>query len=288
LSRIPTHALITDNQWKHLRRWIPSPPSRGRPITRSRRVLLDGIAWRVRVGAPWRFLPESAFGPWQTVYWLFRTWQLEGIWPMLLKTIRTFLDAAGRLTWDISIDSTVVRAHQHAAGAAARPVPDEPDDHAIGKSRGGRTTKVHAATDNAQTGLAMILTAGQAADSPRLRPLLDRVRVPRPGPGRPRTRPRRVMADKAYTSKANRAHLRKRGIQAVIPEKKDQRRNRQAKGRAGGRPPAFDTEAYKDRNTVERFFNRLKRFRAVATRYDKLAVRYEATVQVAMILDWKP
>jgi transposase len=134
----------------------------------------------------------------------------------------------------------------------------------------------------------MTMTAGQAADSPQFRPLLERIRVARPGPGRPRTRPHRAMADKAYTSKANRAYLRRRGIQAVIPEKKDQRRNRKAKGRAGGRPPAFDREAYKDRNTVERFFNRLKRFRAVATRYDKLAIRYQATVHVAMILDWKP
>ncbi|HEX2145401.1 MAG TPA: IS5/IS1182 family transposase, partial [Glycomyces sp.] len=71
------------------------------------------------------------------MYWLFRTWQLEGIWPMLLKTIHTFLDVAGRLTWDVSIDSTVVRAHQHAPGAAARPVTGEPADHAIGSSRGG-------------------------------------------------------------------------------------------------------------------------------------------------------
>lgn len=288
MSRVPAHAVLTDKQWEHLRKWIPSPASTGRPITRSRRVLLDGVAWRVRTGAPWRFLPEDAFGPWETVYWLFRTWQLKGIWPMLLKAILTFLDTAGRLTWDVSVDATIVRVHQHAAGAPSRPVPGEPDDHAIGKSRGGRTTKIHTAADNAQVGLSMTMTAGQAGDSPRLRPLLERIRVPRPGPGRPRTRPRRVMADKAYTSRKNRAYLRKRGIQAVIPEKKDQRRNRQAKGRSGGRPPKFDREAYKDRNTVERFFNRLKRFRAVATRYDKLAVRYEATVQVAMILDWKP
>ena len=78
------------------------------------------------------------------------------------------------------------------------------------------------------------------------------------------------MADKAYSSKANRAYLRGRGIKAVIPVKDDQKANRRKRGSAGGRPPAFDAERYKDRNTVERAFNKLKAFRAVATRYDKL------------------
>jgi transposase len=106
------------------------------------------------------------------------------------------------------------------------------------------------------------ITAGQRSDGPQFQPVLDRVNVPRPGPGRPRTRPVRVLADKAYPSRANRAYLRRRGIQAVIPEKQDQRRNRQAKGRQGGRPPVFDREAYQQRNTIERTIGRLKRFRA--------------------------
>jgi transposase len=74
----------------------------------------------------------------------------------------------------------------------------------------------------------------------------------------------------------------------VIPEKQDQRRNRIAKGIRGGRPPVFDPEAYKERNTVERTIGRLKRYRAVSTRFDKLAVRYEATIQVAILIDRTP
>jgi transposase len=65
--------VLTDKQWEHLRKWLPAPAATGRPITRSRRVLLDGIAWRTRTGAPWRFTPEAAFGPWETVYGLLRT-----------------------------------------------------------------------------------------------------------------------------------------------------------------------------------------------------------------------
>jgi transposase len=114
-------------------------------------------------------------------------------------------------------------------------------------------------------------------------PLMGRLRIRRLGRGRPRTRPSRLLADKAYSNRAIRSHLRRRRIKATIPEKSDQQKARLTKGSAGGRPPAFDTEAYKRRNTVERTNNKLKAFRAVAMRTDKREFVFNGTVDVASI-----
>lgn len=119
-----------------------------------------------------------------------------------------------------------------------------------------------------------------------LLPLLGQLRVERIGRGRPRTRPDAVRGDKAYSSRAIRAHLRGRRIRAVISEPADQAGHRQRRGSRGGRPPGFDAVDYRNRNVVERGFAIMKQWRGLATRYDKLAICYRAAVVLNAIIHW--
>jgi transposase len=110
---------LTEAQWAVLEPLLPRGKKPGRPPVRSKRKLIDGIRFRTRTGIPWRDLPER-YGPWQTVYTLFRRWQRDGTWHRIFEQLQARADAEGLITWDVSVDSTVARAHQHAAGARKR------------------------------------------------------------------------------------------------------------------------------------------------------------------------
>ena len=156
----------------------------------------------------------------------------------------------------------------------------------MGRSRGGVTTKIHLVADSHCRPIARVTSAGQRHDSLAFTAVMADIRIRRRRGGRPRTRPDRVLADKAYSTRKIRITLRSRGIKATIPEPANQIAGRASRGSAGGRPPRFDKEIYKDRNTVERAINRLRGYRGVATRYDKREFVYKGTIDVASIMIW--
>ncbi|MFJ9822349.1 IS5 family transposase [Streptomyces sp. NPDC101151] len=173
-------------------------------------------------------------------------------------------------------------AHHPAAPAGGGGAAGE----ALGCSRGGLTTRIHIATEGRYRPLSLVITPGQRADCTQFEPVMDKIRVLRRGPGRPRRTPDSVGADKAYSNRKIRTYLRRPGIRHVIPEKKDHKAARLRRGSRGGRAPGFDKNRYKDRNTVERAVGKLKQFRAVATRYDRRGYVYLGTVTAAALLIW--
>ncbi len=165
-GRLPAGARhdLTDEQWailaSLLAALLPVGKKSGRPRRWTLRQLIDGIRFRIRTGCPWRDVPER-YGTWQSVYGLYRAWQLTGVWTAILTGLQARADEAGLIEWTVSVDSTINRAHQHAAGARRHPEQQkqppvgEPADHALGRSRGGLTTKIHLASGSVAIVCAM-------------------------------------------------------------------------------------------------------------------------------------
>ena len=242
---------LTDFEWRVIKPLLPNKP-RGVPRVDDRRVL-NGIFWVLRSGAPWRDLPEH-YGPRTTCYNRFVRWRKAGVWDRMMDAITATHD--GHIQRN---DSTSTRAHQPPAtpnrGGA---------DHCLGRSRGGLTTKIHAVGDAQGLPIRLGLTAGQSHDGQAADELLNHL-----GPHMI------VLADKAYDADRIRTLIEEQGATPNIPAKS----NRKWK-------PCFSKRLYRERNLIERFFSKLKHFRRVATRYDKLAANFLAMVQLASIRLW--
>ncbi|WP_354129622.1 IS5 family transposase [Bradyrhizobium sp. i1.15.2] len=241
---------LADYEWTAIKPMLPNKP-RGVPRANDRRVL-NGIFWILRSGAPWRDLP-AAFGPYTTCYNRFVRWRRAGVWGRIIEALATAHDAATQM-----IDTSIVRVHQHGACIARN------QRQSMGSSRGGLTSKIHAVVDYNGLPVRLALSPGEANDVRLAEKLLSRLKSGS-----------MLLADRGYDADWIRELAMKKGAWANIPPK-------------GNRsdPICFSPYLYRARNRVERFFNRIKQCRRVATRYDRLAANYLAFVQLASIRLW--
>ena len=241
---------LTDHEWAAIKPMLPNKP-RGVARVNDRRVL-NGIFWVLRSGASWRDLPNG-FGPYTTSYNRFVRWRRAGVWSRIMNVLAGAHDAAVQM-----IDTSIVRVHQHGACITRN------KRQSMGRSRGGLTSKIHAVVDTNGLPVRLALTAGEAHDNRLAGSLLSRLKSGS-----------MLLADRGYDADWIRALVTKRHAWANIPP----RSNR-------NEPICFSPHLYRARNLVERFFNKIKQCRRVATRYDKLAANYLAFVQLASIRLW--
>src|SRR5438270_2852464 len=275
---------LPERHWERIAQFFPPAGHhrrRGRPLEDHHRIL-NGILWRLHTGAPWRDIPEY-YGSWETIYGRFRRWRRDGTWVTILTHLLEDLEQRRRLGRDLwLVDATIVRASRAAAGARNNPctIPNlggprsaqlkEPQQHALGYSRGGFGTKVHLLVTDRGVVVGIYVTPGQRHESVAFQPLMRRVLLRRRR-GIPYW-PTKLAGDKGYSYPHIRRWSRQHHVEAVIPTRKDQPREE-----------SFDKATYRKRNLIERVIGWYKECRALGTRYEKLAVDYVALWMVAMI-----
>jgi transposase len=247
---------ISDENWQRIESLFPTYTT-GRPSKLSNRDALNAILWQTKTGVPWRDLP-AAFGSHQTVYSRYRKWTDSGLFEQIFKLIRDDDDPDME---NVSLDSTTIRVHQRVPGH--KKAICEVENQAIGISAGGHTTKIHAIVDGLGNPFDFILTGGQVHDSRAAQPLISRLKLAGVN----------VIADKAYGSQTFRSYLEAEDGTYTIPPKSN----------AKEKWPV-DYYVYRERHLIENFFNQLKNYWRIATRYDKLAHVYLQRVYLVATL----
>ena len=213
---------------------------------------MTAMIYVLRTGCPWRAVPPL-FGPWQTVYSRWRLWCDKGVWASAIRTLTRH--RTGKLRF---VDASHLKVHQDACGGAGGK-----QSQLIGITKGGPNTKLHVVVDGKGRLVRAALTAGQVSDA-------------KIGPGSVNgLEGCRVVADKGYDSHAMREAVERSGSHSCIPTRKGARKKN-----------SFHKGWYRRRHEVENFFQRIKRPRRIATRYDKLAMVFMNFVLLAATLDW--
>lgn len=246
--------MLTDKSWSKLKLVMQKT---GRIYNKfDHRNTLEGILYRMRTGLPWRDLP-SEFGHWNSIFRRFNLWSQKGILNRIFKALSHITDSE----W-LFIDGSVVRAHQHSSGARNK------SEESIGKSRGGLSTKIHLSVDSYGFPVHFELTGGHRNDFVMAEKLIANSPTSQ-----------YVIADKGYDSQSIRDFVTEQlGSKSVIPRRKDNTKKNKE----------MDWCLYKYRHLVENAFARIKHFRAIATRYDKLERNYASMVSLAFVIMWLP
>ena len=263
---------LTELEWKSIRVFLPAERSgrAGRPWVSHRRVI-NGILWVLCSGGRWKDIPAE-YGKHKTIYNRFYRWTREGLWRRIIHRLLSRLDKDGKVDRSLwCVDSSVIRAHRVASGARRGRLNSNENTrkNALGKSKGGYSTKIHVATDGKGLPLAVTATPGQSGETPELENLLNSIPLKM---HRKHKRPHAIAGDKAYSAKATRENLNALGIKDVIPKRSNEKRTKR-----------FAKKLYKRRNIVERVIGWFKESRRIATRYDKTIESYLALIQIAAI-----
>ena len=246
--------ILTEKRWLLLLQLMTST---GRVYNKpEHRMTFEGILYRMRTGIPWRDLPVE-FGCWNSVYRRFNLWSQKGILNLLFNELSKDAD----LDW-VFVDGSIVQAHQHSTGAATS------DTECIGKSRGGNTTKIHLVVDSGGLPVYFELSEGQRHDITHAESLVDHLKEVN-----------MFIADKGYDSAALRQYVTDKGGDTVIAK------------RNYGQDIDRDTMdwcLYKYRHLVENAFARIKHYRSISSRYDKLSRNYASLLSLAFLMMWLP
>ena len=244
--------MLSDEHWYKLKRIMHHYGISDKP---NLRVTIEGILYRMRTGCPWRDLPEF-FGIWNSVYQQFNRWSAKNKWMDIFKALIVDPD----LEWEF-VDGSIVKAHQHSAGAATK------ENEAIGKSVAGNTTKIHMAVESCGFPIAFEISGGEVHACKQAPSFIQSLPTAQ-----------YTIADKGYDSEELRQLIRDKSSIPVIP-----RKNNSTIGNAD-----MDWGLYKYRHLVENVFARLKHFRSIATRYDKLKRNFASMLALACSYLWLP
>lgn len=244
---------IKRQEWERILVKLNTIPSIHSKNETSLRRFIEGVWFIARSGCQWRLLPER-YGSWRAVHMRFKEWSDKGIWKQLFESMHIEADKEAAM-----IDATVIRAHACSAGYRK----DSGDQEALGRSKGGFTTKIHALVDALGNPLKFILTPGQRQDITQAESLLQNIENTA------------VIADKAYDSNALIEVIEKQKSIAVIPSRKNRKVQRE-----------YDVHLYKERHLIECFFSKIKHFRRVFSRFDKTASVFMGFLNFVGVLIW--